>query len=136
MAWGILLVLPACLLTILAKPTLVAFANFRNEPIVRLVRLEAAREVHPCRLVAVEVTEKSLRSYAVLESLDDPIDGEGAASSLAARVFEFEWIVLEYGCRFLSWSVVGFLLRGWRIVWNMRFGRYGPTRGWLRDSTA
>ena len=99
------------------------------------MRFEAAREVHPCCLVAVEVTEKSLCSYTVLESLDDPTDGEGAASSLAARAFEFEWIVLEYGCRFLAGSVVGSFLRGWRIVWNTRFGRYGPTRSWLRDGT-
>ena len=136
MAWGILLVLPSCPFTFLAEPTLVTLANFRNEPIVRLVRLEATREVHPRRLFAVEVTEKSLRSHTVLESLDDPTDGEGGASGLAARVFEFEWIILEYGCRFLSGSVVGSFLRGWRIVRNTRFGRYGPTRGWLRDGTA
>ena len=105
MAWRVLLVLPTNLIPFLAKSTLVVVANFRNEPVVRLVRLETTRELHAFYLFALEGTEKSLLSYAVLESWDDPIEGEGAASSLSAGFFEFDWIALEWSRRLLRRSL-------------------------------
>jgi len=73
MSWGVLLILPPCSLTLLAKLTLVAPANFRDEPIVRLVGLKPTREVHLVDLFAFEDTEKRLCSYTVLESRYNPV---------------------------------------------------------------
>ena len=133
MTWGVLLVLPVRLITFPAKATLIALASFRNEPIVCLVRLETTREIHPFYLLALEGTEKSLLSYAIHESWDDPIEGEGAASSPPAGFVEFDWIALEWSRRLLPRPVVGPCLRDWSIVANVR---HGPTRGWLRDGVA
>ena len=92
---------------------------------------KAAREVHLVYLFAFDDTEERLRS----ESWDDPIDYgpvncEGAASSPAARFFEFEWTVLELGCRFLSGSVVDVSSAAGESCGITRFGRYGP---WLAE---
>ena len=133
MTWGVLLVLPVRLITFFAKSTLVALANFRNEPIVCLVRLETTREIHAFYLFALEETGKSLLSYAVHESWDDPIEGEAAASGASAGFFEFNWIALEWSRRLLPRPVVGSCLRDWGIVANARFD---PTRGCLRDGVA
>ena len=133
MTWRVLLVLPARLTTFLAKSTLVVLANFRNEPIVCLVRFEATKEIHAFYLFALEETERGLLSYAVFESWDDPIEGEGAASGASAGFFEFDRIAVEWCRRLLPRPVVGSCLRDWSIVATVR---YGPTRGWLRGGVA
>jgi len=66
--WGILLMLPPRSVTLLAKATLVALANFRDKPIVCLVRLKTTREIHLVDLITFEDTEKRLCGYTVLES--------------------------------------------------------------------
>ena len=130
MTWCVLLVLPARPITFLAKAALIVLANFRNEPIVCLVRLETTREIRAFYLIALEQTEKSLLSYSVHESWDDSIEGEAAASGASAGFFDFGWIALEWSRRLLPRPVVGSCLRGWSIVATVR---YGPTRCWLRD---
>ena len=93
--WGILLILPPRFITLLAKSTLVALANFRDEPVVRLVRLETTQKVHLVDLSAFEDSKKGICSYTVLESWYDSVDCEGTASSPSAGIFEFEGIWLE-----------------------------------------
>jgi len=66
MPWGVLLILPPRSLTLLAKPTLVAPANFRNESIVRLVRPKTTGEVHLVNLFTLKGAEKRLCGYTVL----------------------------------------------------------------------
>ena len=68
MPWGILLILPPRSFTLLAKATLVALANFRDEPIVCLVRFKTTQKVHRVYLFALKDTEKRLCGYTVLES--------------------------------------------------------------------
>ena len=64
----ILLILPLPPITLLAKATLVALANFRDEPIVRLVRLITTREFHLVDLLAPKNTVKRFCEDTVLES--------------------------------------------------------------------
>ena len=85
---GILLVLPPRPITLLAKATLVALAHFRDEPVVRLVRLKTTREFHRVNLFALKDTEERLGGYTVLERRDDPVDCECAASRSLARFLE------------------------------------------------
>ena len=92
---GVLLIPPPRSVALLAKATLVALANFRDEPIVRLVRLKTTGEFHLINLSALKDTEKRLCGYAVLESRQDPVDCEGSSSNLPAEFFEFEGIGLE-----------------------------------------
>jgi len=106
MSWDVLLILPPRPLTLLAKPTLVALANFRDEPIVRLVRLKTTREIHLIDLFAFEDTEKRLCSHTVLESRYNPVYCEGSASSAPTEFFECEGIGLEWGCRLFPRSIV------------------------------
>ena len=79
--WGILPILPTRFSTLHTKTTFVALAHFRDEPIVRLVRLKSTREIHLVNLLALEVTKEGLCGYTVLESRYDPIDCEGTTSS-------------------------------------------------------
>ena len=95
MSWGVFLILPPRFLALLAKSTLVAFAGFRDEPIVRLVGLKTTREIHLVDLFAFEDPKKGICSYIVLESRYDPVDCGGTASSPSAGRFEFEGIWLE-----------------------------------------
>jgi hypothetical protein len=81
--------------TLHAKATLEAAANFRDEPIVGLARLKTTCEAHLVNLMAPKDTEKRLCSYAILESRYDPVDCEGTTSSSSAGIFEFEGIRLE-----------------------------------------
>ena len=106
MPWGVLLILPPCSVTLPAKTTLVAHAKFRDEPIVRLVRLKTTREVHLVDLFAFEDTEKRFCSYTILESHYDPVGCKGTASSSPAGCFELEGIGLEWGCRLLPRSII------------------------------
>jgi len=106
MPWGVLLVLPPRSVTLLAKPTLVALANFRDKPIVRLVRLKTTREIHLVDLFAFEDTEKRLCSHTVLESRYNPVQCEGTASSAPTEFFQCERIGLEWGCRLFPGSIV------------------------------
>ena len=92
---GILLILPSSSVTFSAKATLVALANFRDEPVVRLMRLKATREVHLIDFFALKDTVKRFCRYTILESRDDPVDCEGSASNLPAVFFNFEAIRLE-----------------------------------------
>ena len=125
---GILLILPPRSVTLLAKSTLVTLANFRDEPIVRLMRLKTTREVHLVDLFALKDTVKRFCRYTILESRDDPIDCESSASNLPAEFFKFETIGLEWGCRLLPRSIVAPLLRRWSIKWEVRLVRCGATR--------
>ncbi len=95
MAWGILFMFPPHPVTLLAKATLVKRAHFRDEPIVRLVRLKTTREAHLVDLLAFKDTEKRLCSDAVLESRDDPINCKGISCNPPAGFFESEGIGLE-----------------------------------------
>ena len=92
---GIFLILPPRPLTLLAKATLVALANLRDEPIVRLVRFKTTSEVHLVDLFALKNAVKRFCGYIVLESRSNPVDCECAASSALAGFFEFEGIGLE-----------------------------------------
>ena len=130
MSWGILLILPPRSVTLFAKATLVALANFRDEAIVRLVRLKTTGEVHHVDLFALKITVKRLCGYTVLESRYNPVDCEGAACNAPAKFFEFEGIGLERGCRLLSRSIVAPFLRYWSVTWEARLVRYRPTRNW------
>ena len=65
---SILLMLPPRPFTLLAKTTLVARGNFRDEPIVRLVRLKTTREIHLIDLLALKDSVKRLCRYTILES--------------------------------------------------------------------
>ena len=67
MSWGVLLILPLRFFALLAKPTLVAFAGPRDEPIVRLVGLKTTGEIYLVNLFAFEDTKKGLCGYTVLE---------------------------------------------------------------------
>jgi len=71
--YGILHMLPPHSVLFLAKATLVALANFREESVVRLVRLKTTREVHLVNLFALKDTEKRLYGYTMLESRQDPV---------------------------------------------------------------
>ena len=135
MSRSILLMFPPRPFALLAKATLVARANFRDEPIVRLVRLKTAREVHGVDLFALKNTVKRLCSYTVLECRDDPVDCERAASCSSARFFEYEGIGLELGCRLPPRSIVAPFLRRWSILWTVQLGRYDPTRVWRTSGT-
>jgi len=132
---GILLMHPPCPFTLLAKATLVARANFRDEPIVRLVWLETTREFHLVDLFAVKNTEKRLCSYTVLERRDDPVDCECAASCPAARFLKYEGIGLEWGCRLPSRSIVALFFRRWSNTWTVQLGRYDQTCIWRTSGT-
>ena len=116
---SILLMLPPRPFTLLAKATLVACANFRDEPIVRLVRLKTTRKAHLIDLSALKSTVKRLCSYTVLERRDDPVDCECAASCPPARFFEYEGIGLEWGCRLPPRSIVALFFRRWSITWKV-----------------
>ena len=111
MSRGVLLILPLRSVTLLAKSTLVTLANFRDEPIVRLMRLKTTKEVHLVDLFALKDTVKCFCRYTILESRDDPVDCEGSASNLPAEFFKFEAIGLECGCRLLPRSIVTPFLR-------------------------
>ena len=106
MPWGVLFILPPRSLTLLAKATHIAPANFRDEPIVRLMRLKTAREIHLVDLFVFEDTDKYLCGYTVLESRYDPADCEGVASGPSAEFFEFEGIALEWSCKPFPRSIV------------------------------
>jgi len=121
--WGVLLILPLRSLTLLAKPTLVAPANFRNEPIVRLVRLKTTGEVHLVNPFTLKDTEKCLCGYTVLESRYDPVDCEATASSPSAGLFEFEGIGLEMGCTLFPRSIITPFIWCWGTAWKERLGR-------------
>ena len=95
MPWGILLILPPRPITLLAKATLVALANFRDEPIVRLERLKTTREFHLVDLLALKNTVKRFYGDIILESRDNPLNCERSAPNLPAEFFEFEGIGLE-----------------------------------------
>ena len=116
-SWGVLLILPPRSVTLPAKSTLVAFAGFRDEPIVRLVGLKNTREVHLVDLFAFEDPKKGLCGYTVHESRYDPVDCERTASSLSAIIFEFEGIGLEWSSRFLPRSIVTPSLWYWGTMW-------------------
>ena len=125
---GILLILPPRSVTLLAKSTLVTLANFRDEPIVRLVRLKTTRELHLVDLFALKDTVKRFCRYTILESRDDPVDCEGSASNFPAEFFKFEAIRLEWGCRLLPRSIEApFLLRR-SIKWRVWLVRCSTTR--------
>ena len=123
MPWGVFLMLPPRSLTLLAKPTLVAPANFRNESIVRLVRLKTTREVHLVNLFTLKDAEKCLRGYTVHESRYDPVNCEGTASSPSAGFLEFEGIGLEMRCTLFPRSIVTPFLWCWGTTWKERLGR-------------
>ena len=110
-------ILPSRSATLLAKATLVALANFRDEPIVRLVGLKTTREVHQVHLFSLEETVKRLCGYTVLESQYDPAYCEGTASSPSAVLFEFEGIRLEWSFRLFPRSIVPPFLWHSSIVW-------------------
>jgi hypothetical protein len=131
MPWGILLILPVCPSTLLAKPTLVSLANLRDEPIVGLVRLEPTRKVHLVYLAALEDTDKSLSGYTVLEGWYDPVDRKGTAPRLAAGFLQFERIVLKVCCWFPPRSVVAPFPR--YSSTRLKAWGEGPTRGWPTD---
>jgi len=133
MSWGVLLILPPRSFTLPAKATLVAVANFRNEAIVRLVRLKSTWEVHLIDLFAVEETVERPFGHTVHEGWYDPVDCKGAALSLSAGFFEFEGIGLESGCRLLPGPIIAPSLRHWSMMWQAALGRYGPTRSWRTD---
>ena len=122
--------LPPRSVTLLAKATLVALANFRDEAIVRLVRLKTTGEVHHVDLFALKITVKCLYGYTVLESRYDPVDCEGAACNAPARFFEFEGIGLELGWTLLPRSIVAPFFQHQSIQWKVQLGRYHPTRIW------
>jgi hypothetical protein len=67
MSWGVLLMFPPRSVTLPAKAALVALANFRDKPVVGLMRLKATREIHLVDLFAFEDTEKRLCGYTILE---------------------------------------------------------------------
>jgi len=123
MPWGVFLMFPPRSVTFFAKATLVAPANFRDEPIVRLMRLKTTRKIHLVDLFTFEDTEKCLCGYTVLESRYDPVDGEGTASSPSAGFLEFEGIGLEWGSRLLPRSIVTPFLWHWSTTWKERLGR-------------
>ena len=133
--WGILLMLPSRSVALLAKATLVAPANFRDKPIVCLVRLKTTREIHLVDLFTIEDAEKRLCGYTVLESRYDPVDREGAASGLPAGLFEFEGIGLEWGCWLLPRSIITPFFWHWSTTWKERLGRYDLTRSWGTNGT-
>ena len=128
--WGILLMLPSRSVTLPAKATLVALTNFRDEPIVCLVRLKTTPEVHLGNLFAFENTKESPCGYTILENRYDPVHCEGTASSLPAEFLEFEGIGLERGCRLLPRSILAHSLRHWSIMWKAWPGKYYRTRSW------
>jgi hypothetical protein len=130
MSWGVLLVLPPRSVTLPAEATLVALASFRDEPIVRLVRVKTTREVHLVNLFALEDTEKCLCSYTVLESRYNPVDCEGLASTSSAKFLKFEGIGLGWSCRLLPRSIVTPFLRRWSIMWKAWLGGHSRTRRW------
>ena len=127
---SILLMFPPRSFTLLANSTLVACANFRDEPIVRLMRLKTTREGDLVDLFALKNTVKRLCSYTVLECRDDPVDCECAASCPSARFFEYEGIGLEWCCRPLPRSIVAFFLRTRSIKWKVWLVKYGVTSNW------
>src|SRR5258706_12581851 len=132
---GILLILPPRSVALLAKATLVALANFRDEPVVRLVRLKANSEVHLVDLLALKDTVKRLCEYTILECRDNPVDCESSASDLPAEFFELERIGLEWGCRLLPRTIVALFLRRRSIKWKGWLVKFGPTRIWRMGGT-
>ena len=92
--WGVFLILPLRSSTLLAKFTLVAFADFRDEPVVSLVGLKTTREIHLVDLCTFEDTKKGLCGYTVLECRYNPVHCEGTTSSVSAVFFEFKGIRL------------------------------------------
>ena len=127
MPWGVLLILPPRSFTLPAKSTLVAVVNFRDEAIVRLMRLKTTSEVHQVDFCAIEGTEKRLCGHTILEYRYDPVNCKGSASSPPAGFFEFEGIGLEWGCGFLPRSIVAPFFRHWSMMWRARLGRFGLT---------
>jgi len=71
--YRILHILPPHSVLFLAKVTLVALTNFRDESVVRSVRLKTTREVHLVNLFALKNAEKRVYGYTMLESRHDPV---------------------------------------------------------------
>jgi len=105
--WGVLLGLPVCLLVSLTKFALIHFPNLRDEPVVYLLRLETAFEVHGGDLLGLESTAQYVFAHPILECCEKPVSGKVAAAAFFADfVMELHWVVFEVSWVFFSRSII------------------------------